>query len=173
MVKTAGIPNSTVSLMPPSSSRRTFKDLPSPLASTPTTTVACAEARNSAILLDGLRQCRSCREFVSAFEFCIEQMDGAVSAHRQAGSQNSRRFLAAHREDDDFPSMFFFQPKSLFQSVIVGFAGDECQILIFDPGLRLIDDQPRRRIRHGLHATDDFHGSLRVIRRPPRFYSIL
>ena len=56
--------------------------------------------------------------------------------------------------NDHFAAVFFFEAQRLFKGVVVGFAGDECEVLVFDPGFRFVDDQSRCGIRHRLDAAE-------------------
>ena len=109
------------------------------------------------VFLDGAGQRRRRSEFIGALELRIEQMNGAIGAHCEPGSQDSSRLFASHGYDDNFTAMLFFQEQRLFKGVAVRFAGNECQFLIFDPRFRFIDDEPRCWIRHRLDAADNFH----------------
>src|SRR5262245_2835877 len=96
-------------------------------------------------------------------------MNCAICPHRQSGAQHARRLFASHGDDDDLPSVFFFQTKSLFDGVVVGLACDESEIVVLNPVFGFIDDESRRRIRYGLDATDDLHSVLHI----RTFYKVL
>ena len=84
-------------------------------------------------------------------------MNGAVGAHSKAGPQNAGSLIAAHGEHNDLATMFLLQPECLFQSVVIGFTGNEREVLVFYPGFCFIDDKTRCGIGYRLDTADDFH----------------
>ena len=64
-------------------------------------------------------------------------MDRAVGSHGQSGPQHACRFFASHGKNDHFAAMLLFETQRLFEGIVVGFTGDECEVLIFDPRFRI------------------------------------